>query len=124
MADATITHLPTATALDVELVVDYEMTRETPTVVHRIIGRADPDVTIAPTRTREGTLHLIEHGDAPAAQLAAHLAQLGRYQLVVPDAPTAGMTFVVVGVASLRLDDPELSRRAWSLDVPVVEVAT
>lgn len=44
------------TTLTPDLVTDYGYARRSRSIIHELIGRADPDVTLRPASTRNGTL--------------------------------------------------------------------
>lgn len=122
MTQATVTHTQTNESLDVPLVLGYETGYESTTVVHRIIGREDPDVTLSPVPLRTGDLQMWCHDEASAAALVALHRVLGVLSLTSDTAPTIAMTYVVgPGRLSAR-EEPGSSR--WVVTVPYVEVTT
>lgn len=105
-----------------EVVNGFESERETRTIVHTIIGREDPDITLRPAGLRTGTLTLVfaTGAQATAAEIVLSFPQL--LALADPDVPEVAMSFVVPpGRLAAKLD-PE-SRRTWLLEVPFQEVA-
>lgn len=105
------------------LVTGYESARETQTVVHRVIGRADPDISLRPAALRTGTLELLfdSETDAEAAELAH--AQAAIWTLTDFDRSTVGMSYVVADGSVTRTLDDE-TRTYWTVAVPFVEVST
>jgi hypothetical protein len=103
------------------LVLTYETTRNVPTVVHRIIGRGDPDVTLQPAGLRSGTLDFLCASYADADSVVVLLTTPGVLTLTDDDVPSAGMAFVVTGDLLAREDDQGTSR--WIVSVPYAEVA-
>lgn len=99
----------------------YESTQTVRTVVHRVLGRPDPDVTLRPAATRAGRLELV-FGDevAAAAAVTAHAAP-SVWSIATTDIDTIDMAYVVAdGDITRNLDD---SRVAWLVSIPFVEVA-
>jgi len=100
---------------------------ETPAgnVIHEILGRRDPDVTLRAPGRRKGVLELGFSGaDSEAKSHAARniLLLAGLLTLVAPERTTFnGMTFVVTDNVA-RVLDPE-TRNAWTLTVPYQEVS-
>lgn len=115
----TITH---STGVITPLVVDgYEAGREARTVVHSILGRSNPDVTLRATSLRTGELVCV-FGDRAAA-FAAFAALVSPQVLTIedPDVSEVGMSFVVAeGEVAIALDDALRSK--WLVTVPFVEV--
>lgn len=104
------------------LVTGYVSQRETQSVVHRIIGRADPDVSLRPAALRTGTLELLFDSEADAE--AAELAHAGSavWTLTDTDRSTVGMIYVVADGSITRTLDDE-TRDYWLVAVPFVEVS-
>jgi hypothetical protein len=104
------------------LVLGYQATREVRTVVHAIIGRSDPDVTIAPVSLREGSLDLLYATDAEyQANEAVRILSLGEvYDLSDSINASIQMRFVVRGQIGIRSDP---STGSWIVTVGYAEVA-
>lgn len=99
----------------------YETSRAGGSIVHEIIGRSVPDVTLHPAGTRRGTLGLFFESEAPARVALDALAGATTAQLVAT-AADIGMTFVVPEGQDLTLTlDAGLGH--WRLAVPYREVA-
>jgi hypothetical protein len=64
-----------ATVITPNTVDGYQSARPAQTIIHRVIGRADPDVTLRPAGTRTGTLELVFGVEATA--IAAEQALAG-----------------------------------------------
>lgn len=114
-----ITH--TAGTITPEQVNGFEAAREARTIVHNIIGRADPDITLRPVGLRTGTLTLVFATGAAAKSAEAALAFPQVLALSDPDVPEVAMSFVVAGgdlAPKLDLD----TQTVWLLDVPFQEV--
>lgn len=102
------------------LVNGYDTSREARTIVHDILGREDPDVTLRPAGTRRGTLELVFDDEASAAAAVTAHAAAGVWTLTEVDVPTIAMQYVVVdGDLGRRLDE---TRAAWLVTIPYREV--
>lgn len=116
-----ITH--SAGVITPEVVDGYEATSEARTIVHTILGREDPDITLRPPGLRTGALTLVFATGAAAASAEAVLRFPQVLELSDTDAPNVAMSFVVAtGDIAPKLD-PE-TRRVWTLTVPFQEVST
>lgn len=102
------------------LVSDYDSSREGRNVIHQIIGRADPDVTLRPASLRTGRLEAIFADEAASLAAAAALATTETATLSDP-ATSVNMTFVLGPSGVQRMPDP--SRTVWVLTIDYVEVA-
>ena len=94
------------------------------TVVHPILGRIDPDVTLRPAAVRTGTLELgFTASNAETASFAAvnALRSAAVFRLAA-ERGTLAMAFVVPenGRIERRLDDT--TRSAWTVTVDYQEV--
>jgi|SRR6478735_2063072 len=117
------TYIQTPTvATNPTLVLGYAATRDVPTVLHRIIGRGDPDVTLAPVGLREGSMDLLYAVDPEyQANEAVRILSLGYvYDLFDDVTPSMNMSFVVAGRLGIRADQ---DTGAWIVSVPFAEVA-
>lgn len=104
------------------LVDGYEATREPGTVVHDVINKIYPDVTLRAAGARRGSLRMLFATEADAINAYAALAYLGVFTIADPDVPGIDMRFVVAeGDLLIGLDDE--SRKLWWVEVPFVEVA-
>lgn len=107
-----------------EVVNGFESSRDIRTIVHTILGRPDPDITLRPAGLQSGTLTLVF--STGAAAISAETALLFPQVLVLsdPDVPQVGMSFVVgpEGQASTRSLDLD-TRKVWLVDLPFQEVS-
>lgn len=104
-------------------VLGYDTEREAGNIVHPILGRSNPDVTLRPARLRTGTLTLGFHGrtsEADSLTAEALHATGGVFAVVSTDRATVEMSYVVDGMIRRELDDE--SRDAWVLSVGFQEV--
>jgi len=103
-----------------DLVVDVQTSVDVPTIVHRIIGRTDPDVTLQPAQLRSGTLQLLMTDGLTAATAVAVLSTPGVATLTDTDVPAVNMAFVVTGQLDSQMDTQDMRR--WTVTVPYQEV--
>jgi len=118
---ATITRPGATTAVTPDLVMTFEASDETGTVVHPIAGRANPDVTLAEAALSTGTLRLffLTHDDAEAAR-EYHRAPAA-FTLTAPDMPWLPNHYVVNGPISRAQQEQNTLR--WIVEVPFQEVS-
>lgn len=102
-----------------ELVTGYDSRRESGNLLHMVIGRADPDVTLKAAGLRQGTLEVWCSGHATALAVEALHAQVGVLHLTDDDAPGLGMDYVVAGPVEVR---PEIGTTRWLVRVAYAEV--
>jgi hypothetical protein len=128
------------------LVDGYAGERTPQTIVHPILNRADPDITIRPAALRTGTLRMLfsevgsggglvldEDGYIVEAPMIAYDAEVvslecsdahaagGVFSLVSSERGTIEMSYVATGSISRTLDDE--SRAMWMLEIGYQEVA-
>lgn len=116
----TTTLSTSASSLSPETVTGWTSTREANNLIHTIIGRADPDVTMKPAGLRTGTLEML-FLTLPLA-LAAESLHAGEGVLHLQDSDHAAleMYYVASGAIELELDDE--TRSLWLLRVDFQEV--
>ncbi|AOX46704.1 hypothetical protein [Microbacterium sp. BH-3-3-3] len=93
------------------------------TIIHPILGRAYPDVTIRPAGLRTGTIEMGFYGpnsEAESATARALIAAGGIFTIASEERATLSMTCVASGRISLTLED--VTRDAWVLAVDYQEV--
>jgi len=83
----------------------YESTRPSRNIVHPILGRRVPDITLRPAGVRTGTLRLIFPDDIESAVAEEALAAGGEFVLTHTDSITVDMLFIVDGDIQRRQDD-------------------
>lgn len=108
------------TSVTPALVVDYAHQRRVRTLVHEVIGRPDPDVTLRPAATRSGTLRALLTSPADVDALDAMLAAASILTVSSTDEPRLdGLRFAVgSGEISVTLE----STTTWIVEWPYVEV--
>lgn len=107
-----------ATVLTPTVVEDYESASRVGTVVHDIIGRADPDVTLRPAATRTGRLRMTfpDEASSRAAEIAFRAPAVFAWTAPLS---SVSMTFVPQDDITRRL----LDTGRWVLEVGYREVA-
>lgn len=121
----TATYLDSPSYVEViapDLVLGWAPDREVRTVVHNILDRADPDVTLRPAATASGDLRLffLDYADAQDAQ--DRLASGAVWTLHLDDlTPTVEVTFVVTGRVGLAAEEPDFRR--WVVTASFREVS-
>lgn len=103
------------------LVLGYKSIRRAKNLIHVIIGRPDPDVTLKPAGLRTGKLELFCLDLAAALAVEALHAGEGVCELEDTDLPALNMLYVASGEIELELD-PE-TRARWVVRVDYQEVA-
>lgn len=109
------------------IVRGYAASTESRNIVHTILGRAEPDISLQPDTLRRGELELgfVDLVNPAAAEAAAFFAMKqhqtpGVFVLYDFDRPAVRMRYVREGRMSIELDDE--SRHAWILTVGFQEV--
>lgn len=104
-------------------VVDgWDASRRARNIIHDVLGRADPDVTLRPAGLRSGKLRLVFADEADAMQASNMHAQAATFQLVSTDRDHINMTYVATDEVRLTLDDA--TRDAWVVEVGYQEVSS
>lgn len=114
----TISH-STLSPVTVEEVIDYSADQESRNLVHPIIGRTDPDVTLRPAAMRRGTLEIWCSTEEQADSVAYLHTRQGTLYYEDTGHSYAGMWYVVDGRVS-RLFDFETA--TWRVRVDYQEV--
>ncbi|MCB7135362.1 hypothetical protein [Cellulosimicrobium marinum] len=110
----------TETAASPELVLNYAYEREARTMVHAVLDRSEPDVTLRHTGLRRGTLALFcTSRDQAAFMEAVHTAALP-LTLESDDDPLANMTYVASGRVGSSYD---AENDKWTVTVDYAEVS-
>lgn len=102
------------------LVLDYAAPRESGSVAHRVMGRADPVHALGPLRTREGTLQAF-YATAADADAAVRLHEASRVMLRDSDDPTLDMYYVPRSVTRSPTSEKTATQR-WVVTVDYTEV--
>lgn len=110
------------TQLTPELLLIAKTDRAVRNVLHDIVGRADPDVSLKPAGLRTGTLSLLFNGEQAARDADLAFAGLGTWTLVDTEQATRSMKFALAPTGSLHLEQIEDLDTSWRLDVPFQEL--
>ena len=108
------------TTITPELVLGYEVAQESRNVIHTILGRATPDVTLRFTNLRVGTLQMLfKTAEEAEAARQLHINPIV-FIMTSTEIPEADMTYVVSGSISTVLEDE--TRKLWTVSVDFQEV--
>jgi hypothetical protein len=116
----TTTITDAATNIIPDLVLGYNTTRASRNVIHNVIGKAEPDITLELDGLRTGTLQLFFETKETAWEAYNALAGVATWELTDTDYPEIDMNFVREGNMSMELDP--VSRRRWIIEVDYQEV--
>lgn len=109
-----------ATVITPTLVTGYETSQETRNIIHSIIGKSSPEVTLRVAMPRSGTLELLFETAAAANTARTTHATGGTFTLASTEIPQANMTYVVSGAIGIALEDE--TRRLWLVTVDYQEI--
>lgn len=109
------------TTLYPDVVDGWEASRQSQNIVHQILGRANPDVTIRPPMLRTGTLRMVFGAEADAAEAVSVHAAADTCSLVSTDRDEIDMTYVTSGRIGISLDDA--TRDVWVVEIDYQEVS-
>lgn len=87
------------------MILGYTATRGSGNIVHPILGRPDPDVTLGQLGLRSGTLEVLVPSLSDALAVQSHLGIVGVHELTDPSSPEIGMSFVITDRVDVTLDD-------------------
>lgn len=99
---------------------EWRATAEARSIVHSILGRADPDITLRPSGLRRGEFTVVFPTGAAAAAARAVLAVPQPLTLSNSGVAEVAMQFVVAGG---DLGEVLNGGGVWSLSVPFQEIA-
>lgn len=108
------------TTLTPMLVLGWSTSREARSVVHRLIGRPDPDVTLRPHGLRTGQMRILCEDMAAALAMEALHASGVVLTIADDDVAATSMSYVVSGQLLVELDPVTLNR--WTVTADVTEV--
>ncbi len=103
-----------------DLILDYNTEREARNVIHNVIGKAEPDVSLELDGLRMGTLRLFFEVKEDAWVAYEALGQVATWELTDTDIPEINMSFVREGRMTMTLDP--VSRRRWIIEMDYQEV--
>ena len=108
------------TVLTPEIITGWEASQESGNVIHAIIGKADPDVTLKPAGTRAGTLELLFLNVTDAETARAMLTQPLPFIIESTDAWLNNIHIVANGSISSVLEDT--TRSMWTISFDYQEI--
>lgn len=108
------------TTITPELVLGYEVAQESRNIIHTILGRATPDVTLRFTTLRVGTLQMLFKTATEAEEARQLHINPIVFTLESTEIPEADMSYVVSGSISTVLEDE--TRKLWTVSVDFQEV--
>ena len=110
-----------ATTITPELVTGWESTNDTFNIVHDILSKASPDITLRGSTTRSGTLTMLFVTAAACETARALHVGANVLTLASSSITAANFNYVVNGAVTATLDDD--TRRYWTLSVDYKEIA-
>ena len=102
------------------LITGWQTSQESRNVVHNIIGRTDPDVTILKAATRNGTLEMLFTSATGAETARGILANGAVFTITDSEFWLDGFDFVITGNLTAALEDT--TRDLWTVSCDFVEV--
>lgn len=109
-----------STVITPQLILGWEAAQDSRNVIHSIIGKAEPDVTLKPANLRTGTLQLLFLTAAEATSARVMLIQALPFLIESDETFLDNFHFVVSGAVSSVLEDE--TRKLWTLSVDFQEV--
>ena len=109
-----------ATTITPELVTGWESTNDTYNIVHDILSKNTPEVTLRGSQTRSGTLTMLFLTEASCETARALHTGSNVLTLASTQITAANFQYVVAGNVSTVLDDD--TRRYWTLSVDYREI--
>ena len=99
-------------------VTEYKVEQQAGNIVHHILGRTDPDITLRPTGLRSGTLTLVFTTSAAADDARRQHAAGAVFALTSAAVPAINMSYVLAG----RLGTIQGNANEWTLTIDFQEV--
>ena len=96
---------------------EYMSSQEGGAILHRILGRREPDVTLRPAELRTGSFTLDFDSEGAAEDARAALSESGAWTLEHTERPSVNMRFIV-----RRLSLSLSGNGRWALPVSYEEV--
>lgn len=118
--------LSSSASISPDLILGYESSRTSGAVVHPIVGRPAPDVTLRRAGLRRGRMQLGflgEDAESASADAETALSAAAVFSLVSDDRSTIQMRFVLPSTGAItRQLDPD-TRETWSVTFDWQEVS-
>lgn len=109
-----------STTITPVLVLGWQTSQESRNIIHAIIGRSDPEVTLQPANLRTGTLQLFFTTEAAAEEARVLHSGAAVFYLDSDEITSANMYYVVNGSISAALEDD--TRLYWTVSVDYQEI--
>jgi len=110
-----------ATTITPELVTGWESSNETYNIVHDILSRSTPDITLRGSTTRSGTLTMLFLTEASCETARALHAGANVLTLASTEITAANFDYIVAGPVVTMLEN--VTRSYWTLTVDYREIA-
>lgn len=108
------------TTITPTIITGWDANQDSRNVIHTIIGRPSPDVTLKPAALRSGTLEMVFETAEEAEEARQLHMDAAVFTLTSTSQTTINMTYVVAGTISSVLED--VSRRIWLISVDFQEI--
>ena len=110
-----------ATVITPELVTGWESNNDTFNIVHDILSRSTPDITLRGSTTRSGTLTMLFLTEASCETARALHAGANVLTLASTEITAANFDYIVAGAIATTLETT--TRQLWTLTVDYREIA-
>lgn len=111
------------TSVSVLMILGWDDSEPAGNIRHDIIGKAEPDFTLHPTGTREGTIRAVTETMAAGWSLRTLLKQPKVFTVVNTDLPGASMDFVLSEGGRVRVELDEVTRLRGVVSIDFTEVS-
>jgi hypothetical protein len=109
-----------STTITPKLVLGWETSQDTSNVIHEILGKTSPDVTLRGAKMRTGTLTTLWETATAADTCRTLHSNAGVFTLASTEVSQASMHYVVAGVVTTTLDTESVS--VWTVSIDFQEV--
>lgn len=110
-----------ATTITPQLVTGWESTNDTFNIVHDILSKSTPDITLRGSTTRSGTLTMLFLTETACETARALHVGANVLTLASTAITAANFDYIVSGAITATLEDD--TRRYWTLSVDYKEIA-
>ena len=110
-----------STTITPNLITGWESTQESQTVVHKVIGKSAPDITLKPASMRTGTLETVFLTANNANSARNFLSQAKKFILATDQTWLVEMHFVVTGNVTCSLEPN--TQNVWLVKFDFQEVS-
>lgn len=110
-----------STTITPSLISGWESNQESQTVVHKVIGKSAPDVTLKPAGMRTGTLETVFLTASSANIARTFLSQAKKFILATDQTWLVEMHFVVTGNVTCTLEPS--TQNVWLVKFDFQEVS-